>query len=498
MTPTPARIMVVDDTPHNISILFDALSHYGYQVLTERDGKSAIEQIRTTRPDLILLDVMMPGMDGFETCRLLKNDPATRDIPVIFMTAMTETIDKVNGFNMGAVDYITKPFQLPEMMARVQTHLTLRKLQHELELANDRLEQQVTERTAALTSALAELAELKDQLQVENAYLQDEIQTTGGFGDIVSQSLAFARVLKKVEQVAPTPTTVLLMGESGTGKELLARAIHQRSQRKNKPLIKVNCAALPPNLFESELFGHEKGAFTGASTQKTGRFELADGGTIFLDEIGEMPLDLQVKLLRVLQESEFERVGGTKTLKVQVRVIAATNRDLETEVQAGRFRADLYYRLNVFPIRSLPLRDRKDDIPLLVRHFCDKHGPAMNRRIETIPTSVINTLMAYNWPGNVRELENIVERALISSTGRQLQLGDSPGNTGHEWLDRTSALARNVTPRTLEECEREHILSVLELTRWKVSGENGAARILDVIPTTLESRMKKLGISRHH
>ncbi len=489
MTPTPARIMVVDDTPHNISILFDALSHYGYQVLTERDGKSAIEQVRTTRPDLILLDVMMPGMDGFETCRRLKNDPATRDIPVIFMTAMTETIDKVNGFNMGAVDYITKPFQLPEMMARVQTHITLRKLQHELE-------QQVAEQTQELTSALAELAELKDQLQAENAYLQDEIQTTGGFGEIVSQSPAFAGVLRKVEQVAPTPTTVLLMGESGTGKELLARAIHQRSQRKNKPLIKVNCAALPPNLFESELFGHEKGSFTGASAQKIGRFELADGGTIFLDEIGEMPLDLQVKLLRVLQEGEFERVGGTKTLKVHVRVIAATNRDLETEVQAGRFRADLYYRLNVFPIKSLPLRDRKDDIPLLVRHFCDKHGPTMNRRIETIPTSVINTLMAYNWPGNVRELENIVERALISSTGRQLQLGDSPGNTGHEWLDRTGALARSVTPRTLEECEREHILSVLELTHWKVSGENGAARILDVISTTLESRMKKLGITR--
>lgn len=496
MTPTSASIMVVDDTPHNISILFDALTHYGYQVLTERDGKSAIEQVKTTRPDLILLDVMMPGMDGFETCRRLKNDPTTRDIPVIFMTAMTETIDKVNGFNMGAVDYITKPFQLPEMMARVQTHLTIRHLQHELELANERLEQRVSERTQELTSALAELAELKNQLQQENTYLQDEIRVTGGFGDIVSQSPAFANVLKKVEQVSPAPTTVLLLGESGTGKELLARAIHQRSQRKNKPLIKVNCAALPPTLFESELFGHEKGSFTGASVQKIGRFELADGGTIFLDEIGEMPLDMQVKLLRVLQEGEFERVGGTKTLKVQVRVIAATNRDLEAEVQAGRFRADLYYRLNVFPIRSLPLRDRKDDIPLLVRHFCDKHGPAMNRRIEQIPTSVINTLMAYSWPGNVRELENIVERSLISSTGRQLQLGDSPGNTGHEWLDRTSALARSVTPRTLEECEREHIISVLEQTKWKVSGENGAARILDVIPTTLESRMKKLGITR--
>jgi formate hydrogenlyase transcriptional activator len=490
MTTTAASILVVDDTPHNISILFDALSHYGYQVLTERDGKSAIEQIRYARPDLILLDVMMPGMDGFETCRRLKSDPDTADIPVIFMTAMTETIDKVNGFNMGAVDYITKPFQLPEMMARVQTHLTLRQLQRELEQTNAQLEERVAERTQALTTALAQLDASKNQLQAENTYLRDEIKETGGFGEIVTQSPAFTPILRKVEQVAPTPTTVLILGESGTGKELLARAIHQRSPRKNQPMIKVNCAALPPNLFESELFGHEKGSFTGAVNQKIGRFELANKGTIFLDEIGEMPLDLQVKLLRVLQEGEFERVGGTKTINVQVRVIAATNRDLETEVQAGNFRADLYYRLNVFPIRSLPLRDRKDDIPVLVRHFCDKHGPAMNRRIEQIPTSVINTLMAYNWPGNVRELENIVERALIGSPGRQLELGDSPG------LDRNSALARSVSPRTLEECEREHIISVLEQTKWKVSGENGAARILDIIPTTLESKMKKLGIVR--
>ncbi|GAB3982907.1 hypothetical protein GCM10028806_55520 [Spirosoma terrae] len=490
MTPTPASILVVDDTPHNISILFDALSHYGYHVLTERDGKSALEQIKYVQPDLILLDVMMPGMNGFETCRQLKNNPLSRDIPVIFMTAMSDTIDKVNGFNMGAVDYITKPFQLPELMARVQTHLTIRHLQHELEQANDRLEQRVAERTAELTQALAELDTLKNQLQAENTYLQQEIRETGGFGEIVSQSATFAPILRKVEQVAPTPTTVLLLGESGTGKELLARAIHQRSPRKNQPLIKVNCAALPPTLFESELFGHEKGAFTGANTQKIGRFELADGGTIFLDEIGEMPLDMQVKLLRVLQEGEFERVGGTKTLKVQVRVIAATNRTLETEVEAGRFRADLYYRLAVFPIRSLPLRERKDDIPLLVRHFCDKYGPIMNRRIDTIPTSVINTLMAYNWPGNVRELENIIERSLISSPGRQLQLDDWSGGS------QDSVLARRVTPRTLEEAERDHITSVLEQTKWKVSGENGAARILDVIPTTLESKMKKLGIVR--
>jgi formate hydrogenlyase transcriptional activator len=472
-------ILVVDDTPHNISILFDALSHYGYRVLTEQDGKSALEQVAYAQPDLILLDVMMPGMNGFETCRRLKANPATAEVPVIFMTASSETIDKVNGFNLGAVDYITKPFQLPEVLARVQTHLALQQMRHQLQQANEVLEARVTERTEALQKALTEVEALKDQLQAENTYLRDEIRQSTGFD---------GQVLRKVEQVAPTTTTVLILGESGTGKELLARAIHQRSSRKNQPLIKVNCAALPATLIESELFGHEKGAFTGATGQKIGRFELANNGTLFLDEIGEMPLDLQSKLLRVLQEGEFERVGGTKTVRVNVRVLAATNRTLETEIEAGRFREDLYYRLNVFPVRSLSLRERKEDIPLLVRHFCDKHGPAMNRRIEQIPQRVIDTLTAYNWPGNIRELENIVERSLIGSAGRQLDLG--------EWFGHNPTMARRVTPQTLEDVERSHITAVLELVNWKVSGKNGAAEILDVIPTTLESRMKKLGITR--
>jgi len=489
MSGASQTILIVDDVPNNISVLYETLMRFDYKVLVARDGKSAIEQAQFARPDLILLDVMMPGMDGFETCRRLKSHDDTRAIPVLFMTALSETINKVNGFNMGAVDYITKPFQLPEVLARIQTHLSLRRLQHELQNANAQLETRVAERTSLLNNALAEVGQLTARLQAENTYLREEIKQTGTFDEIVSQSKAFARVLRQVAQVAPTHTSVLILGESGTGKELLARAVHTHSGQKNKPLVKVNCAALPATLIESELFGHEKGAFTGAMNQKIGRFELADGGTIFLDEIGEMPIDLQSKLLRVLQEGEFERVGGTKTIRVNVRVIAATNRDLETEIDEGRFREDLYYRLNVFPIRSLPLRERKDDIPLLTRHFCDKHGPGMGRQIDVIPQAVLDTLSSHDWPGNIRELENVIERALILSSGRKLDLGGS--------LPRQrEAAARKAGLVTMEDCERNHILAVLKHTHWKVSGENGAARVLGLIPTTLDSRMKKLGIQR--
>jgi formate hydrogenlyase transcriptional activator len=486
-------ILIVDDMPNNISVLFETLTRFNYKVLVARDGKSAIEQAGLAQPDLILLDVMMPGMDGFETCRRLKHAEATQAIPVIFMTALSEIIDKVNGFNMGAVDYITKPFQLQEVLARINTHLTLRQLQRDLEEANALLEKRVAERTESLSKALAEVEQLKNQLQAENTYLRDEIKQTSNFEEIVTQSKAFGKILRQVEQVASTNTTVLILGESGTGKELLARAVHNRSSRKNRPLVKVNCAVLPATLIESELFGHEKGAFTGATIQKIGRFELADGGTIFLDEIGEIPIELQAKLLRVLQEGEFERVGSSKTLKVNVRVIAATNRDLEKEINEGHFREDLFYRLNVFPIQSLPLRNRKDDIPLLVRHFCTKHGPGIGRQIDDIPKDVLDALMAYNWPGNVRELENIIERSLIISSGRKLDLGDWSGQKGTMPL-KTGRDAFGLM--TMEDCERNHIISVLEYTRWKVSGESGAAKVLDMIPTTLDSRMKKLGIQR--
>jgi formate hydrogenlyase transcriptional activator len=291
--------------------------------------------------------------------------------------------------------------------------------------------------------------------------------------------------------VAGTDATALILGESGTGKELIARAIHNISNRRKKPLVKINCATLPANLIESELFGHERGAFTGAMERKIGRFELADGGTIFLDEIGELPVELQAKLLRVLQEGEFERLGNPKTLKVNVRVIAATNRNLELAIENREFREDLYYRLNVFPITCPPLRDRKEDIPFLVKHFCQKYEVRVGKKVTTIPSRVMDALTAYNWPGNIRELENIIERAIILSRNGTIEYGD--------WMPMAKELA-SVKSRLLrlDDVEKEHIIEVLKQTKWKVSGEGGAAKILGLNPTTLEARMKKLGIKRVH
>jgi len=335
----------------------------------------------------------------------------------------------------------------------------------------------------------AEVSRLRDRLQAENVYLQEEIKTQHGFEDIVGQSRALRKVLQRVEQVAPTDTTVLITGETGTGKELIARAIHQLSPRKDAPLITLNCGAIPSGVVESELFGHEKGAFTGAVARKIGRFELADRGTLFLDEIGDLPPDLQVKLLRVLQEGEFERVGGTRPIRVNVRVIAATHRALEAAVEAGTFRADLFYRLAVFPVPVPPLRDRPDDVAHLTRYFVRTFAAKLGKRVETIPKHTMDALQAYPWPGNVRELRNVIERSVILSPGTALELGD--------WITRTEAAPpEGEALRTLADVERAHIVSVLRRTGWRVSGPGGAARILGLKPTTLEARMKKLEIVR--
>ncbi|MGA9263221.1 MAG: sigma 54-interacting transcriptional regulator, partial [Desulfobacterales bacterium] len=336
---------------------------------------------------------------------------------------------------------------------------------------------------------LSEIEELRSRLENENLYLREELRTERGFEKIVGESKALNRVITAAKQVAATEATVLILGETGTGKGLMANAIHQLSARRDRSLITVNCSALPQNLIESELFGREKGAFTGAHARQAGRFEVADGGTIFLDEIGEMPLELQSKLLRVLQEGEFERLGSAKTVKVDVRVIAATSRDLRQEVHTRRFREDLYYRLNVFPISIPPLRQRSEDIPLLAQHFVGKYGRKMGRHIESIPRTAIKTFLEYDWPGNVRELEHVIERGVILSTGRSFRLAE-PLRSSRPVGTRDESL------KDLAAAVREHILRVLQKTGWRINGPSGAATILKLHPSTLRFRIKKLGIRR--
>ena len=379
-----------------------------------------------------------------------------------------------------------------------------RQLADELQKAHDCLELTVKERTRDLTDAVAQLTqeieirkraeellqEMKDRLQAENIYLQQEVDGQFNFGEIIGKSKALYQVFQQVEQVAPMNATVLLLGETGTGKGVVARAIHSSSVRKDRPMITVNCATLPAALVESELFGRERGAFTGAHDRQIGRFELASGGTIFLDEVGEMPIALQSKLLRVIQDGEFERLGSSYTLKTDVRIIAATNRDLQLEVKNGRFREDLYYRLNVFPISMPPLRQRKEDLPLLVNHFLTKFNKKIGRQINSVPKETLKALLEYHWPGNVRELESVIERAVITSQGNALQV-----------LDRFDSLRGSAEPeenevKELAELEYHHIEQVLLKTGWRINGNKGAAVLLGLNPSTLRARIRKLGILR--
>jgi PAS domain S-box-containing protein len=586
-------ILVVEDVPANLSILLDLLGANGFAVSVAEDGESALEEIDYARPDLILLDVMMPGLDGFATCARLKSNPATRDIPVIFMSALTDTVDKVKGLELGAVDYITKPFQHEEVLARVATHLEVQRLRARLQESEQRLSRIIESAMDAIialdetgsvtlfnraaervfrcqagealgvpcnrflsaplcrmlgdymhagcpqapvwlteghnavradgapfpieatlscaqaggqviyTLILRDIEERRKaeaevgQLRGLNRCLQDELLEAQA-GEELAGLEGLREVMEQVHQVAGTGASVLVTGETGTGKDLIAQTIHRMSPRAGHPLIKLNCAALPANLIESELFGHEKGAFTGATARKAGRFELADGGTLFLDEIGELALDVQAKLLRVLQDGEFERLGGTRTLRADVRIIAATNRSLAEEAAAGRFRADLYYRLNVFPLALPPLRERRRDIAPLAAHFVRRYAARYGKHIDAIAQAPLSVLENYRWPGNVRELQHVIERAVILTQGGKLALGD--------WFSSAAPACDAEVPKpagdgdartvTLEEAERSHILRVLEETGWRVSGKAGAAERLGLKPTTLESRMKRLAITR--
>jgi DNA-binding NtrC family response regulator len=505
-----AKVLIVDDQESNVLLLEKMLREAGYACVTStRDPHAVCALYRDNHYDLILLDLQMPGMDGFQVMEGLKTIETDSYLPVLVITAQPG--HKLRALAAGAKDFISKPFDLVEVKTRIQNMLEVRLLYKKIENYNKVLEQTVQERTGellraneqlsqeieerkgaekSLQSAYAEINQLKDRFQAESVYLQQDIDREFNFGEIIGRSNALEQVFFKVEQVAPQDTTVLLLGETGTGKGVVARSIHSRSSRKDRPMITVNCTALPANLIESELFGREKGAFTGSNARQMGRFELADGGTIFLDEIGEMPMDLQTKLLRVVQDGEFERLGGPKTIKVNVRIIASTNRKLEEEIRNGRFREDLFYRLNVFPITIPPLRQRKEDIPLLVNYFVAKFNKKTGKKIETVSKDTLNTLQDYHWPGNVRELESVIERAVITSQGTALQVLDrfeTSRKAGEEEAQDVKALG---------EREHDYILQVLQKTGWRIEGEAGAAVILGLNPSTLRGRMRKYGIRR--
>ncbi len=662
------KILVVDDDPDMLALTSAVLSLGGYDVIEASTGKDALEAVAAARPDLVVLDVVLPDMSGFDVCKQIKSDPGLRSTFVALLSGLSTSSEaQTTGLDIGADGYIVKGIPNSELLARVNSLLRIKKAEDALQQANDELDQRVRERTAELAVAndalaerlgfetiladvsgnfvnlpadridseiesaqrrigeffnldrstlwqssrvesrapfllthvyqlsevdaqkglvaddlfpwtvqkvltgqilviaksadlppeaahdresytafntksaliiplstggrvfgaltfatmreerdwpatvvkqlhviaelfanalarrraddelrrrLEEIEELKQQLERENIYLQKEVSLLGEH-NIVGQSAPMKTVLTQAGQVARTDSTVLILGETGTGKELLARAIHKMSARKNRPLVTVNCASLAPTLMESELFGREKGAYTGAMTSMAGRFEVANGSTLFLDEIGELPLELQVKLLRVLEEGIFERLGSTRPIHVDVRLIAATNRDFAQEVKEGRLRKDLYYRLNVFPIRIPPLRERHEDIPLLVWAFVSQFQEKMGKRIDSIAKKSMDALQSYPWPGNVRELRNVIERAMILSHAETLEI-TLPRITGAD-----SSLDQN-----LEDVERRHIISVLEKTNWRVTGKDSAAEILGLKRSTLQSMMKKLGIER--
>ena len=443
-----ALVFIVDDDTGTRESLKNLIRSAGLSAQTFSSAQEFLAAERPNGPSCLVLDVRLPGLSGLDLQQELAK--AGVKIPIIFITGHGDIPTSVRAIKAGALEFLTKPVNREDLLHAI-----------EQAIARDLRAREPNEDTA-----------------------------THNFEEIVGTSAALTAVLKQVEVVAPTESTVLILGETGTGKELIARAIHTASSRSRRPFVKLNCAAIPTGLIESELFGHEKGAFTGAIAQRIGRFELADGGTVFLDEVGEIPLELQTKLLRVIQEREFERLGSTRTLRTDARLIAATNRELQKMVEQRKFREDLFYRLNVFPIDVPALRERSEDIPLLVNHFTQRFARRMNRTIETISAETMAALTRYPWPGNIRELQNLIERAVILSHGPVLQIPLQD-------LDNCAAPRRdNGKDQTLEAAERAHILAILKETRWVLAGPRGAAARLGMNRSTLQFRLKKLGIVR--
>jgi len=477
------KVLYIDDEKINLSTLQIALKKW-FEVYTLEDPSQALHVIAREGINVVITDQRMPGLTGLELAKKIQEQ--FPDTIVIILTAYDDNETMLAAINQGGIfRYLLKPWDINDMMQTLDNAFET----HELRQKNNSLVSVLVNQNQKLKEAYEEIAQLKNNLEQENIQLKDEFIEQSQSTRIIGQSKVIKKVLRELGQVAKTDTSILLLGETGTGKELFARAAHTLSNRKDQIMVTINCAAIPESLIESELFGHEKGAFTSADKLKYGKFEVAHKGTLFLDEIGELPVAMQPKLLRVLQESEFERLGGNKIIKTDFRLIAATNRDLKAEIEKGNFRSDLYYRLNILPIKIPPLREHKEDIPFLVEYFLGNINRKSGKKINLIPKTTLDKLMEYHWPGNIRELENLVERAHVLSHGNKLEIGD--------WFEPEQpnlAQVNGILP--LEEHERNHILAALKATRWRIRGDNGTAQLLQINPTTLESRMKKLGIER--
>ena len=462
-------VCVIDDEPLIRESLHRLLRSAGLKVQTFGSAQEFLTNRPSAPPSCLVLDVQMPGIGGLELQRELSGGESR--VPIIFMTGYGDIPMSVRAMKAGAFEFLTKPCRDEDLLSAVH---------------------QAIERGPLVEQLKTEPAE-------DLSFANDELRSETDFSEIVGKSPALSQVLQQVQLVAASDATVLILGETGTGKELIARATHQRSRRRDKPMVRVNCTSIPKELFESEFFGHAKGAFTGAIKDRAGRFEAAAGGTLFLDEIGELPLALQSKLLRVLQEKCYERVGEDKTRRTDVRIVAATNRDLEKEVAAGRFREDLYYRLNVFPLKMPPLRERKGDIPLLAAFFVNLVAKELGCPKPRLTRAGIETLQNYDWPGNIRELRNVIEHAVIFACGGALKF-DLPGNasdpTSFDRMDVNQPEPEYLTEPEIRRRDRKNLLAVLQKTGWKIKGADGAAELLGVKPSTLISRIAQMGLKK--
>ena len=471
MNENNSLVCVIDDE----SSIRESLSNLLHSVGLNVQAFASAQEFLTNRPrealSCLVLDVQLPGISGLDLQQKLATGDA--QVPVIFITGYGDIPMTVRAMKAGAIEFLTKPFRDEDLLRAVDQAIGRGR----------------------------EVEQLKNKPAQKKPYPEDELRSEINFPEMVGKSAALRHVLQQVETVASSDSTVLILGETGTGKELIARAVHQRSRRRDKPLVRVNCSSIPKELFESEFFGHARGAFTGAIKDRAGRFEAAAGGTLFLDEVSEIPLELQSKLLRVLQEKCYERVGEERIRRADVRIVAASNRDLKKEVAAGRFREDLYYRLNVFPLKVAALRERKEDIPLLATHFVELLVKQLRCPKPRLTQAGIETLQGYDWPGNIRELRNVIERAVIFARGGVLDFdlpvtGSSTDLTSFGPRDGDQAEAKYLTESEMQRRKRENLFAVLQKTGWRIKGVDGAAELLGVKPTTLISRIEKMGLKR--